>query len=486
MLILLLSALCQGESFPECFIAECGQNAIYPNQSYSVKFDPHILPGNPSVIANTDGYATSDSPPEDKPRKSDVQGINAFLIERISRQLFYATHLRVSYELILTTKALPLKAKPYSSIPVEWAIAVAWLLKCYWNCDSPLINPMTQQEATSMLTQENQTFAIITVMFDSGNNQRPHQQQDPPSDSFGQHVPVATTCFDSFLYSRSGGGNEGPQQNQHTLDFNCFVSPCHGVCQFHYSPDGRGLNEWQPISSESSCRHLTHGHCLRCIGYVDPVEVTPQSSQFERLNLPATIQPQSASDLLFELLTHGIDGDPANSGNSIDGILLDCWIASDGIVSDAISSEADHATDATVPLRDDMPMAGKNRLAARAPLPGGSPPGGSPPGKTTHYQQALSDRKSKRCIRQTICDLTVVGEDGQPRPCGMACKGSQGLTEHKRSVHSEQKICDVIVVGEDGQPGPCGKICRSARSLTVHKSRYHTGQKICDVIAVGK
>ncbi|WP_257255255.1 MULTISPECIES: hypothetical protein, partial [unclassified Endozoicomonas] len=74
------------------------------------------------------------------------------------------------------------------------------------------------------------------------------------------------------------------------------------------------------------------------------------------------------------------------------------------------------------------------------------------------------------------CDLTVVGEDGQPKPCGKVWKNTQALKDHKRRGHSKQSTCDVTVVRKDGQPRPCGKVCKNARVLSYHK-RMHRKRK---------
>ncbi|WP_257275407.1 ankyrin repeat domain-containing protein, partial [Endozoicomonas sp. SESOKO4] len=93
--------------------------------------------------------------------------------------------------------------------------------------------------------------------------------------------------FNSFLYSDSADGNGGPQQSLHSLDLNCFVSPCHGVCQFRPSSDSSETTEW-PINfaehstghtattpEQSSCPHLYNGHCSECTGHLTNMDVLP-------------------------------------------------------------------------------------------------------------------------------------------------------------------------------------------------------------------
>ncbi|WP_257254506.1 hypothetical protein [Endozoicomonas sp. SESOKO3] len=513
MLIILLSVAYEAESSAERFLVDPEKNAVFPNRSSSINSAPHTSPGNPSVIADINGYEGSDSPPEDKPHRPGGYRLKAILIDSISRQFLYAIYLLVGYEKILNTRSAPLNATPSSWPSLEMVIAAGWFLNSYWNSDSPSFNPMKQQKATFMSTQENQAFTSITMMFGSGNNQQPYQQQDLPSDSSGQHAPVATRCLTSLPYAHSGGGNEDPQQQQHTLGFNCFVFPCHGLCRFRHSSDGRGPAESQLSSFESSCHHLAYGHCLSCIGYVDPVDATSQNSHFERLNPLPAIQPQSISDLPFELLTCDIDDNPYNSGNSIEGV-----------TSDSIRAGAALRIDAIGTLNDDMPMPENNCLATGGAPTEGVPSGVNPPEVITDCQQpsgnhksnnhilqrtcvltlvgkdgktqscakifknarSLSNHKSRFHRGQKICDMTVFGEDGQSRPCGKSCLGTQGLSDHKRSSHSGQQTCFETVVGKDGQPRPCGKVFENAKSLSNHKGKIHTGQKTCDVIVVGE
>ncbi|WP_257287223.1 hypothetical protein, partial [Endozoicomonas sp. SESOKO2] len=79
------------------------------------------------------------------------------------------------------------------------------------------------------------------------------------------------------------------------------------------------------------------------------------------------------------------------------------------------------------------------------------------------------------------CNATIIGADGQPRPCGQVCNSIPNLSVHKSRYHSGQKICDVTVVGEDGLQRPCGKVCNNAQVLYNHK-RYHQKRKPVDVV----
>ncbi|WP_257288358.1 ankyrin repeat domain-containing protein, partial [Endozoicomonas sp. SESOKO2] len=201
-------------------------------------------------------------------------------IESISWQWLYATHLLLGCELILTTKHTPLSSTSHSWLPVELIVAVGWLLKNYWNIDSPSFRRLTQKE----LGQDHPMAAIIRVPG-SGNN----QQQCRPSEQSGHQAQEATACpsgsSNNFLHSDSAGGNGGSEQHLHTLDLDCFVFPCHGVCQFRPSSDSCGPTEWPMNSAEhstdhtgatpeqSSCGHLKTGHCPECAGHVTDTDV---------------------------------------------------------------------------------------------------------------------------------------------------------------------------------------------------------------------
>lgn len=119
LLLKLLSVVCQAEPLTERFVVELEQNAVFTNQSFSVKDDQHKWPDSPSDITDTNGYARSDLPLDEKRHKPVGYGVKTTLIESISWQWLCATHLLVSYKLILTTKDSPLCYTPYSWVPVE-------------------------------------------------------------------------------------------------------------------------------------------------------------------------------------------------------------------------------------------------------------------------------------------------------------------------------------------------------------------------------
>ncbi|WP_257291277.1 hypothetical protein, partial [Endozoicomonas sp. ONNA1] len=141
-------------------------------------------------------------------------------------------------------------------------------------------NPMKQKEPC-----QDDPLAAIIMMPASGND----QQQYPPSESAGQHARGATACpagsFNSFLYSESADGNGGSQQYLHTLGLDCFVFPCHGICQFRPPSGSSGSAEWPMDSAEnstgqtdatpeqSSYPHLDSGHCPERAGHMTDTDV---------------------------------------------------------------------------------------------------------------------------------------------------------------------------------------------------------------------
>ncbi|WP_257276266.1 ankyrin repeat domain-containing protein, partial [Endozoicomonas sp. SESOKO4] len=70
----------------------------------------------------------------------------------------------------------------------------------------------------------------------------------------------------------------------------CFVSPCHGVCQFRPSSNSSGPTDWPMNSAEhstgqteatleqSSCPHLNNGHCTECAGHMTDTDALPMES----------------------------------------------------------------------------------------------------------------------------------------------------------------------------------------------------------------
>uniref|UniRef100_UPI0021476215 ankyrin repeat domain-containing protein n=1 Tax=Endozoicomonas sp. ONNA1 TaxID=2828740 RepID=UPI0021476215 len=280
LLLMILSVVCQAQPLTRRFVVEFEQKADAPNQNVFIKPYQHTLSYTLSDIAHIHGYAGSDLPPDEKQGKPDGFELKPAIIESIAWPWLYATHLLVGHELILTTKSAPASSNSYSWLPLEVVVAVGWLLKSYWNIDSSSSNLIAQKE----LCQDHPLTAVITVPG-SGNA----RQQSPPSESSGQHAQETTArpagSFNSFLYPDSTDGNGDPQQSLHSLDLNCFVSPCHGVCQFRPLSDSSEPAECPMNTTEistghtgasleqSSCPHLYNGHCSECAGHMTNTDV---------------------------------------------------------------------------------------------------------------------------------------------------------------------------------------------------------------------
>ncbi len=452
LLLLLLSLDCQAELWTEHFTAEFEKIAGYSNHGFSIKCELNSLPDNPSDIADTDSYAGSD----EKRHRPYGHRVKTTISESISWQWLYFTNLLVAYQLTLIIKDNPLNSSPDSWLPVEAVVAVGWLLKSYWNPASFLFlfNPIEQQ-AASVLKQENFTFAIITAMFGSGDN----PQQYPPSESSGQQVPAAsphiTGYFTNQLYPGSGDGNRGPQQNSHTLGLNCFVYPCHGACRLRTTPCSTVQAEWllntmesstgqtEATPGQSSCLHLASGYCFSCIDH-------------------------SNSGQLFDLQTHEVNGNPANGDNPLERVAIE-EVVIQGTAPGSLNAMAAHVAEATGPLN----------YVESLPGYGFFPPIGMPPSGTAHFQHSPSDN-------QKTCNVRVIARDGQSYPCGIVCKSTQHLSTHKNKAHTEQHICDVKVVGEDGQLKLCGMICENVAALWNHRGKYHRGRQTCDIKETGE
>ncbi|WP_257254562.1 MULTISPECIES: hypothetical protein [unclassified Endozoicomonas] len=484
LLLPLLSVVCQAKPCTKRFTIELEQKANCPtNQSISIKQrGPHRF----SDAVNTIGFAGQPSSPDQKPLRPGGYGIKTILIGSILWQWLYATQLLVGFELILTIKGAPLYSKPYSCVRLKAVVAVCWLLKNAWNQGSSRFNPIEQEEARSQLTRGYHPFAITTIMLGSGDN----LPQYPPSESSGQQLPAAnnySACyFAHLLYSDSDDGNENPQQYLHTLDLNCFVHPCSGVCQFRPSFDSGESIEWPPITAQSSCPHLTDGYCFSCISRSEP-EGAIDSSLFETLDRLPDIQLQCDSAPQFTPQPHGkvyknINAltdhkDRYHRRQQICNVIV---VGEDGQqhlcgeVCKNSKALADHKSRYHSGQQTcDVIVVGKDGQQ-------------QPCGKICKNIKALSTHKSGEHSGQKTCDVTVIGEDGQQRPCGKVCKNAQSLSSHKSSYHSGQKNCDVMVDEEDGQQRPCGKVCKNARFLVDHKRSVHSGQKTCDETLVGE
>ncbi len=496
MLSLLLSVVCQAEPWTERFIVKFEENAVFSNQSFSIKCDRHTLPD----ITETNGYVVSESLLHD----NQDYGVKTTIIESTFWQWLYITHLLTGYELTLNTKIVPLCSNSYSWLPLAVVVAVVWLLKNYWNLDSLSLKSMEQKEITPMLTQVDLSFAMITMITGSGRDQ--HQGQ--PSESSGWEASGATiqlkgSSFRPLGMTDYGGGKGEPQQQSHTLDLNCFVHPCHGFCQLRLSSDNRGSVEWSLNSSESSCPHLSDGHCFSCIGHFDSLNITQvvyKNTHYEPLNLHSfpgesgtssmlthseTQQTPTASSQLGQSQAHPVrkgttqalsdrkseyHTEQSTCGVKIvgdDGRQHPCGIVCKNAAALRDHKKIKHTGQKTC----DAIVVGKNGQQQSC-------------GKTSKNAKAMSVHKSAYHTGQKTCDVTVIGEDGQQYPCGTVCKNTNALSNHKKRKHTGQKTCDMPMIGKNGEQQSCGKICKNVKALSVHKSLYHTGQKICDITII--
>ncbi|WP_422474063.1 hypothetical protein [Endozoicomonas sp. ALB032] len=473
-----MSVICQAGSLTRRFVVELERDAGSPEQNFSIKRDWHTLPGNPSDIVHINDYAEPDLSPDKKRHSSSGYGIEKTVIESISWQWLYASNLLIAYELFVITKVTLMSDEPYLWLPLEVPFAVAWLLKIYWKPNTQLFSQIEQQ-ATSMLIREDHLFATITAVFGSTGNSPQYQS----SESSSQPAPKATlspiSSFNGPLNNDYSGGNGGNQQHQHTLGLNCFIHPCHGFCQLQPLSSSSRPAEWPLNTMESSCVHQTTGHCSSCMRHFDP----EYAAEFRQNPLINTLHELSDIQLL-------LDSDPLFGGS--DGNLTD-------LIHDAI--------DAPGSLNDDVPMLGHlSSIADDIAVINGSLDlehlfkedeqaftlSPSEIQQTTAESSQLAQSqphlsrtgavKAKAERAQKACELTVVGEDGQQRPCGKFFKSDGALANHKSKYHTGQKVCGQSVVGEDGQQRPCGKVLKNIKALWGHKSKCHSGQQTCKVI----
>ncbi|WOG27032.1 hypothetical protein [Endozoicomonas sp. 8E] len=496
-MLFLLSVTCQAEPWTGGFTIEFEKNTACQEQNFYIKNDRLTLPGTPPDNVNLNDYERSASLPDNKRKKPFSYGVKTTIVESIYWQWLYTTNLLVACGLIMTTKAPPPGSTPYFWIPVEMIAAVGWLLKNYWNPDLPLYNPIEQQTA-SMLTQGDHPFATIITMYGSRHNLPEYQ----PPESSGQQAPKANAqpagSLTNPLYSDNADGNGAPEQLTHNLGLNCFVHPCHGVCRFRPSSDGRGPTEWTLNSEEGTTNitvekpgqsphsHFVNGHCPVCI------------SDFDQLSERQTHQPDdgatlshltlNADDLIIinGLLNLRHQSPPEESGVS--------WkltrppppvrtseTQQTATYSPPLGQNSPHlyqTETVKVTSNDEQQNCGLTMAVKDSQL--------KPCGTISKNASDLSAHKSEYHARKKICDVIMVGKSGLQQPCRRVCKHASALLDHKRRYHSGQQTCDVIVVMEDGQQQPCGKVCKNAEALSTHKRRYHTGQQTCEVTVIGE
>ncbi|WOG27014.1 hypothetical protein [Endozoicomonas sp. 8E] len=457
-----LFVVCWAKTLATQFIVELEQNAVISNQSFSTEPDRPALTANSSDNVGINCFAGPDLALHYKQQIFICYSAIRTLFESISWQLLYTTNCLVAFKLTLTTRDLPLSSNPYSWLPVGEAIAVGWFLKNYWNPDSSLLNPIERHEATAMLTLGNHPLATITKMFSSGNNQQTCQQQDQTSELSGQHTSPATRYFISVLYSRSGDGNEGRQQQQHTLGLNCFVSPCHGVCKFRSASVSTGQGEW-PLNSVKGSTGLTaatseqnshlqaNKHCLCCIIQISPV---------------GALHPQQNSSIrtLDEIFDIELEFNPAQLCQPPAH-----WRQAHGIDVDSMTAAANSTTAGQ--KNCDKTLIGKGGQTRSCP-------------KVCMNAKAIWEHKRRFHTDQQICYSPVVGEDGKQRQCRKICNNAKALSSHRARHHGKQKTCDLTMITKDGLQRPCGKVCKNSKVLLDHKRSTHTGQQTCYTIVV--
>ncbi|WOG26950.1 hypothetical protein [Endozoicomonas sp. 8E] len=449
------------------FIVEHGQNADFPNQNFSIQHDQRTLSGNPSDIDDKNVYARSDLPSDKKRHNPFNYEVNTILIESISWQWLYATNFLIAYERTQTTRDTSPSSKLYSRPLLEAVVAVGWLLNSYWNPDSPLFNPIERRSAF-MLTQEDHPFAPIAVMFGSGYDQ---QRQQPTASSDRQASKASLRSGGSFsspVNTDYGDSDDkgGPEKHLHTLDFHCFIYPCHGVCRFRPLSDSRGTAEWaldfqNSLSMDGAANTNDAAESLD-----DDMarfwNLSSTSRDFEVIN--GVFDPQCLLEdrKLFIPPNHSETQPTTTESSQLDQ--SQHHLSETGTVQ-ATAHIGQKVCDAIIIGKD-----GQQRLC----------------GKICKNARARSSHKSKLHTGQKTCQVTVITEDGQPRPCGIICKNNQSLMNHKRSRHSEQQNCKLTVVGKDGKQQPCGRLFKSARAMSDHKTRFHGGQKTCNVIMIGE
>ncbi|WP_448218841.1 hypothetical protein [Endozoicomonas sp. 2B-B] len=96
------------------------------------------------------------------------------------------------------------------------------------------------------------------------------------------------------------------------------------------------------------------------------------------------------------------------------------------------------------------------------------------------------------------CDVILVGQDGEQRPCGKIFWSAKRLSCHKIRFHTglgagtananrlKTVVCDRPVILRNGRRMPCGKHLRNKKLLSSHKMRYHVEPAFCDLIVCGE
>ncbi|WP_257292002.1 hypothetical protein [Endozoicomonas sp. ONNA1] len=309
-------------------------------------------------------------------------------------------------------------------------------------------------------------FAINTMTFGPRNNPKQGQSSNLSTQQTSGTNTQVKGIVTSYPHSDSGGGSENPeQQQQHTFGFNCYVDNCHGVCRFRPPPVKEDL--------------VGAGECPICFMTFKNVTVTPCCSQqidtdclrkvfLSPSQLSAKTCPYCRASLYF--LAQSPDF-TANAGAHRD--LRAPHNEPSGIGSSQTSSFVN--TTRRGRMICDVTIVGEHGQLR-------------PCGRAFNNPRALSSHRY-RCHHsgEQICEEIVISEGGQRRrPCGRVCPNARALSIHRSRHHTGQQTCGETVIGRDGQRRPCGRVCPNARALTIHRSRHHTGQQTCDETVIGE
>ncbi len=423
--LLLLSIVCQAKTLTRRCVVELQQDAGSLIGNFFIKRDLNTLSFTPSDIVGTNGYSGSIFRPDNKPHRLGSYGLKTSFIESISWQLIYGTNLLVAYELVLSTRAAAMSTKPYSWTPVEALVVVGWLLKSYWNSDSPLSDPIEQLKAS-----QDDPFAISAMML-PGQNQQQNGQQDQPSAVSGQQASGATTTqltgfLTSPLSSDSGDGNGDPEQHQkHTFGLNCYVDSCHGVCGLRSSFRSR-----EPAEVLLNCEESSSGHTGATSGQSSHPRSEIQNNAHIQNNFRGQINQQEhgpASPTLYQ---------------------------TDSRAPDITRSRR---------IECDVIMVAEDGQRQRC-------------GKVfrTVQGRSLHVRRS-HCVPK-FCYALIILNDGRRRPCEMSFRNQEMLSRHRTQCHIEPAFCDLIVVGEDSEQRVCGKVYRNIAEQQGHSLLNHEGE----------
>ncbi|WOG27020.1 hypothetical protein [Endozoicomonas sp. 8E] len=341
-------------------------------------------------------------------------------------------------------------------------------MKNDWNLSSTLFKSIEEQ-TTRTLTQRDHLFAAITMTPGSGYK----QQHSRPSESSGQQAQQSTTkltnYFTHLVHSDCDDGNSPPRQHSHTLGLNCYLYPCHGVCQLRPSSDSRVAE--RPLDSLENSTGQTDSINDDVSGLGNLPLTTDDWLMVSGL---LSLRSRSPFEETQQTSTDSFQLSPSPLPLSRPGALQ----ARDHVGQSTrdvniVGNDRQQPWGKNGPKACGMPVVGKDGLQR-------------PCGKICKNANALSSHKSKVHSGQKTCSVTIVEKDGQQRPCGMLCKNSLILSQHKKRSHTGQQTCVAIVLGEDGQQRPCGQFCKNGQVLSDHKRRTHSEQQTCDLFMVGE